>query len=110
MSIKNVSILSYAVKYASNFYDPFRDAVGSKKKLKGDSIMKFTEEQLVPESAGGLASKDLLERDVSKINRQIPLTSDQHLFEISNIKEAINKQILSAIKGVIIPMFCSYKE
>jgi len=62
-------------------------------------LMKFTEEQLVPESAGGLASKDLLERDVSKINRQIPLTSDQHLFEISNIKEAINKQILSAIKG-----------
>ena len=27
------------------------------------------------------------------------MTSDQHLFEISNIKEAINKQILSAIKG-----------
>jgi len=31
-----VQILSYAVKYASNFYGPFRDAVGSKKKLKGD--------------------------------------------------------------------------
>ncbi len=29
-------ILSYAVKYASNFYGPFRDAVGSKKRLKGD--------------------------------------------------------------------------
>ena len=29
-------ILSYAVKYASNFYGPFRDAVGSKKNLKGD--------------------------------------------------------------------------
>jgi porphobilinogen synthase len=28
--------LSYAVKYASNFYGPFRDAVGSKKALKGD--------------------------------------------------------------------------
>ena len=33
---KLVQILSYAVKYASNFYGPFRDAVGSKKKLKGD--------------------------------------------------------------------------
>ena len=33
---KNVQILSYAVKYASNFYGPFRDAVGSKKLLKGD--------------------------------------------------------------------------
>ena len=31
-----VQILSYAVKYASNFYGPFRDAVGSKKSLKGD--------------------------------------------------------------------------
>ena len=29
-----VNILSYAVKYASNFYGPFRDAVGSKSKLK----------------------------------------------------------------------------
>ncbi len=29
-------ILSYAVKYASNFYGPFRDAVGSKKSLKGN--------------------------------------------------------------------------
>ena len=31
-----VQILSYAVKYASNFYGPFRDAVGSKKLLKSD--------------------------------------------------------------------------
>ena len=31
-----VQILSYAVKYASSFYGPFRDAVGSKKSLKGD--------------------------------------------------------------------------
>ena len=31
-----VQILSYAVKYASNFYGPFRDAVGSKKSLKSD--------------------------------------------------------------------------
>ncbi len=33
---KDTKILSYAVKYASNFYGPFRDAVGSKNKLKGD--------------------------------------------------------------------------
>jgi porphobilinogen synthase len=33
---KLVQILSYAVKYASNFYGPFRDAVGSKKALKGN--------------------------------------------------------------------------
>ena len=32
----DVQLLSYAVKYASNFYGPFRDAVGSKKSLKSD--------------------------------------------------------------------------
>ncbi len=31
-----VQILSYAIKYASNFYGPFRDAVGSKKSLIGN--------------------------------------------------------------------------
>ena len=31
-----VQIISYAVKYASNFYGPFRDAVGSKDLLKGN--------------------------------------------------------------------------
>jgi porphobilinogen synthase len=33
---KNVGILSYAAKYASSFYGPFRDAIGSKTALKGD--------------------------------------------------------------------------
>jgi porphobilinogen synthase len=31
-----VKILSYAAKYASAFYGPFRDAIGSKSALKGD--------------------------------------------------------------------------
>ena len=35
-NLHNVQILSYAVKYASNFYGPFREAVGSKKLLKSD--------------------------------------------------------------------------
>jgi len=35
-NFKLVQILSYAVKYASNFYGPFRDAIGSKKSLKSD--------------------------------------------------------------------------
>jgi porphobilinogen synthase len=33
---KNALILSYAAKYASAFYGPFRDAVGTKVALKGD--------------------------------------------------------------------------
>ena len=35
-NLQDVQILSYAVKFASNFYGPFRDAVGSKGALKGD--------------------------------------------------------------------------
>ena len=39
---KETQILSYAVKYASNFYGPFRDAIGSKKSLKSDKkIIKW---------------------------------------------------------------------
>jgi porphobilinogen synthase len=34
--LKNTLLLSYAAKYASGFYGPFRDAVGSKGALKGD--------------------------------------------------------------------------
>ncbi len=34
--LHDVQILSYAAKYASAFYGPFRDAVGSKAALKGD--------------------------------------------------------------------------
>jgi porphobilinogen synthase len=33
---KNTLIMSYAAKYASAFYGPFRDAVGSSKTLRGD--------------------------------------------------------------------------
>ena len=33
---EKTQILSYAVKYSSSFYGPFRDAVGSKKALKGN--------------------------------------------------------------------------
>tara|TARA_X000001036_G_scaffold253031_1_gene235508 strand:+ start:5000 stop:5995 length:996 start_codon:yes stop_codon:yes gene_type:complete len=35
-NFQNVSILSYAAKYASSYYGPFRDAVGSKINLKSD--------------------------------------------------------------------------
>jgi porphobilinogen synthase len=32
----NVQIMSYAAKYASAFYGPFRDAIGTSKTLRGD--------------------------------------------------------------------------
>ena len=62
-------------------------------------LMRFTNAQLIPISADGMASKELLKKDVSKLDKSTPLTSDQALYEISTIKEGINKQILSAVKG-----------
>ena len=56
-------------------------------------LMHFTEHQLAE-----LVSSELKIKDISKLDRQTPLTSDQALYEISNIKENINKQILKAIK------------
>ena len=35
-NLHETKILSYAVKYASSFYGPFRDAIGTKNLLKGD--------------------------------------------------------------------------
>ena len=36
VNYKNTLLLSYTAKYASNFYGPFRDAIGSNKNLKFD--------------------------------------------------------------------------
>ena len=37
-------------------------------------------------------------RDVSKVDRNTPITTDESLYEISSIKQRINNQILNAIK------------
>lgn len=41
-NFKDVSIFSYGAKYASNFYGPFRDAVGSKANLATSRVSKKT--------------------------------------------------------------------
>ena len=56
-------------------------------------LMRFTEHQVAE-----LISSELKIKDISKLDRQTPMTSDQALYEISMIKENINKQILKAIK------------
>ena len=63
-------------------------------------LMSFAANQLIPAEKGGSRDiRNLLRKDVSKIDRKTPLTSDQALWEISNIKEDINKQILMAVKS-----------
>ena len=65
-------------------------------------LMTLTEEQKTSKESGGLASQDLLIKDVSKKDKKTPFTSDETLWEISTIKQDINKQILTAIKSTSI--------
>lgn len=43
-------------------------------------------------------NKELIIRDVSKLDKKTPITTDESLYEISRIKNDINQQILRAIK------------
>jgi hypothetical protein len=56
-------------------------------------IMIFTEEQLKSDMAIELKRKDL-----SKSIPRVPITSDQYLYEISEIKANVNAQLMDAVK------------
>ena len=120
---KLVQILSYAAKYASNFYGPFRDAVGSKKTLKGDKKnyqMDFrnSKEALrevaldINEGADfvmvkpGLPYLDIIK--LIKDNFKIPVFAYQVSGEYSLIKNAINNKILN--EDAIIESLISLKR
>ena len=109
-NFKDVSILSYAVKYASNFYGPFRDAVGSKSKLKNDkktyqmdfrnSSEAFREVALdIKEGADmvmvkpGMIYLDIIKQ--IKNNFKVPVLAYQVSGEYFLIKNAIQKKILN---------------
>jgi len=107
---KKTQILSYAVKYASNFYGPFRDAVGSKKSLKSDKKnyqMDFnnSKEALrevaldISEGADfvmvkpGMPYLDIIK--LVKDNFKIPVFAYQVSGEYSLIQNAINNNLLN---------------
>ena len=107
---QDVSILSYAVKFASSLYGPFRDAVGSKSKLKKDKATyqmdyKNTSESFrevgldIKEGADMIMVKPgLIYLDIiSKIKNsfKIPIIAYQVSGEYSLIKNAIEKKILT---------------
>jgi len=106
---KEVCILSYAAKYASSFYGPFREAVGSAKKLKTDkktyqmdyknSNEAFREIGLdIKEGADivmvkpGLPYLDIIKNIKDKF--KIPVFAYQVSGEYSLIKNGINKKIV----------------
>jgi len=107
---KDTHIVSYAVKYASNFYGPFRDAVGSNKKLKGNKKTyqmdyKNSSEAIrevaldINEGADivmikpGLPYLDVIK--TIKDNFKIPIFSYQVSGEYSLIKNGIKKKIIN---------------
>ena len=107
---KLVQILSYAVKYASNFYGPFREAVGSGKLLKSDKKnyqMDFnnSKEALrevaldIKEGADfvmikpGMPYLDIIK--LIKDNFKIPVFAYQVSGEYSLITNGINNKILN---------------
>ena len=120
---KLVQILSYAVKYASNFYGPFRDAVGSKKYLRGNKKnyqMDFnnSKEALrevaldISEGADFVMVKPGLPYlDIIKLirdNFKIPVFAYQVSGEYSLIMNAINNNLLN--EDAIIESLTSLKR
>ncbi len=106
----DVQILSYAVKYASHFYGPFRDAVGSKKSLKSDKKnyqMNFTNSNEairevaldIKEGADmvmvkpGLPYLDIIQK--IKENFKIPVLAYQVSGEYSLIKNGIKNKLIN---------------
>jgi len=109
-NFQDVQILSYAAKYASSFYGPFRDAVGSKSSLKGDKKtyqMDFrnSDEALrevaldIKEGADmvmvkpGMPYLDIIKSIKEKF--KIPVFAYQVSGEYSLIENAINKKLVS---------------
>ena len=107
---KLVQILSYAVKYASNFYGPFRAAVGSSKLLKSDkknyqmdfnNAKEALREVALDISEGadfvmvkpGMPYLDIIK--LIKDNFKIPVFAYQVSGEYSLIMNGINNKILN---------------
>jgi len=107
---QNVQILSYAAKYASSFYGPFREAVGSKSSLKGDKKtyqmdFKNSDEALrevaldIKEGADmvmvkpGMPYLDIIKSVKDKF--KIPVFAYQVSGEYSLIANAIQKKLIN---------------
>ena len=107
---EKIQILSYAVKYSSSFYGPFRDAVGSKSSLKGNkktyqmdygNVNEALREVAIDIKEGadmvmvkpGLPYIDIIKE--VKNNFKIPVLAYQVSGEYSLLSNAINNKILN---------------
>ena len=119
----HTKILSYAVKYSSNFYGPFREAIGTNLKLKGDKKtyqMDFRNSKEALREVGldikegadfvmvkpGMPYLDIIK--LIKDNFKIPVFAYQVSGEYSMIKNSVTKNILN--KDAIIESLISFKR
>ena len=122
-NFKKTQILSYAAKYASSFYGPFRDAVGSKSSLKGDKKtyqMDFrnSDEAMrevaldIKEGADmimvkpGMPYLDIIKSIKEKF--KIPVLAYQVSGEYSLLETAINKKLIQ--KNAVYESLVSFKR
>ena len=108
---EKIQILSYAVKYSSSFYGPFRDAVGSKSSLKGNkktyqmdygNVNEALREVALDIKEGadmvmvkpGLPYIDIIKE--VKNNFKIPVLAYQVSGEYSLLSNAINNKIINS--------------
>ncbi len=120
---KDVQLLSYAVKYASNFYGPFREAVGSQLALKGDKktyqMDYFNSDEALREVSldikegadlvmvkPGMPYLDIIRNIKNKF--KIPVFAYQVSGEYSLIKNGIKNNIIS--KNAILESLVSFKR
>ena len=122
-NFQDVQILSYAAKYASSFYGPFRDAVGSKSSLKGDKKtyqMDFrNSDEALREVAldikegtdmvmvkPGMPYLDIIKSIKEKF--KIPVFAYQVSGEYSLIENAINKNLVN--KNAVYESLVAFKR
>ena len=122
-NFKDVQLLSYAVKYASNFYGPFRDAVGSNSSLKGNKKtyqMDYSNsDEAIREVAldikegadlvmvkPGMPYLDIIRNIKQKF--KIPIFAYQVSGEYSLIKNAVDKKIIN--ENAILESLISFKR
>ena len=118
---KNVGIMSYSAKYASNFYGPFRDAVNSKNNLEGDKKsyqMDFRNqnealreiEMDINEGADMIIIKpaalylDIISKAKDKFN--IPIISYQVSGEYTMLKLAAENNLLNFDEAMMESLIC----
>jgi porphobilinogen synthase len=122
-NLSNVAIMSYAAKYASAFYGPFRDALGSAPK-KGDkktyqmdyaNVREALREAYLDESEGAdilMVKPGLPYLDVIKTlrdNTTLPLAAYNVSGEYAMVKAAAEKGWIDGEK-VMIEMLWSFKR